>query len=266
MDVTKASGERQRFRPGKIYSTCRRAGASREMTDSIVREVKSKLYDGMPTSEISKTVLKMLRPDVCAAAKYRLKQAIMQLGPDGFIFEEFIASLLESYGFRTRVGRTFPGKCVGHEVDVEAVRDKRYMVECKYHNFRGIHSDVKVAMYTHARFLDLSEDFDVPWLVCNTKFTPDAIVYGECAGMKMTGWRYPEGSGLEAMIEEKKHYPVSILRSVDRRAKSVMAAAGILTAKAVLDGREAVLKAAGIPDGKARAIVAEAEKICELKK
>ena len=128
MDVVKSSGERQRFRPGKIYNTCRRAGASKELTDKIVQIVKARLYDGMPTSEISKIVLRMLRPDICAAAKYHLKQAIMQLGPDGFAFEEFIASLLESYGFKTRVGRTFFGKCVGHEVDVQAVNENQYIV------------------------------------------------------------------------------------------------------------------------------------------
>ncbi|MBI4018962.1 MAG: restriction endonuclease [Candidatus Aenigmarchaeota archaeon] len=264
MDVTKASGERQRFRPGKIYNTCRRAGASKEITDKIVQEVKSKLYDGMPTSEISKIVLRMLRPEVCAAAKYRLKQAIMELGPDGFVFEEFIASLLQSYGFKARVGRIFMGKCVGHEVDVQAVKDKRYMVECKYHNFRGIHTDVKVAMYTNARFLDLSEDFDAPWLICNTKFTPDAIAYAECQGIKITGWRYPEGSGLESMIEEKKHYPVSVLRSVDRKTRSLLAAAGIVTARAILDSGESALKEAGIATDKTRAIISETEKICEL--
>ncbi len=53
---------------------------------------------------------------------------------------------------------------------------KKYMIECKFHN-RGIKTHIKVAMYTHARFLDLKEYFDAAWLICNTKCTSKAIRY-----------------------------------------------------------------------------------------
>jgi hypothetical protein len=37
--------------------------------------------------------------------------------------------------------------------------------------------------------------FHQGWLVTNTRFTGDAIQYGNCAGLKLIGWDYPaEGS------------------------------------------------------------------------
>jgi hypothetical protein len=57
--------------------------------------------------------------------------------------------------------------------------------------------------------------FQQPWLVCNTKFSDDAAQYASCKGMKIIGWNYPEGQGLEYLIEEKKLYPITMLKDLD---------------------------------------------------
>ena len=50
-----------------------------------------------------------------------------------------------------------------------------------------------------------------PWLVTNTRFSSDVVHYGECVGMGLLGWRYPEEAGLELLVERHRLYPVTIL-------------------------------------------------------
>ena len=181
----------------------------------------------MSTLELSKKTTQYLeRESLLIAAKYNLKNAIMQLGPAGFLFEEYIAAILREYGYRAKVGQMLKGKCVSHEIDVLAQKDnKHYFIEVKYHNSRGIKSDVQVAMYMYARFLDIKqahEEFESPekihqaWLITNTKFTSKAIRYANCMGVRMTGWRHPKGESLEDLIVKKALYPVTVLPSVNK--------------------------------------------------
>lgn len=54
-------------------------------------------------------------------------------------------------------------------------------------------------------------------------------------GLKITSWRYPWKESLEKMIERKKLYPVTILRSVTRFTKDRLFQAKIMLAKNLLD-------------------------------
>jgi hypothetical protein len=75
----------------------------------------------------------------------------------------------------------------------------------------GRYTGLKESLYTHARFLDLSDKFDGEMLVCNTKVSSDVITYAKCVGQQILSWRYPAERGLERMIEEKNLYPITIL-------------------------------------------------------
>lgn len=106
----------------------------------------------------------------------------------------------------------------------------------------GVKTDVTVAMYSFARFLDIKEAEErkenVPvshlaWIITNTKFTTKAISYGECKGLKMTGWHYPAKASLESLVEEKMLYPVTVIPSLDRFGKEQFANAGVMFAKDV---------------------------------
>jgi hypothetical protein len=147
--------------------------------------------------------------------RYRLKESIMLMGPAGFTFESYIGKVLENYGYDVVATRLqVDGKCVKHEIDLAAklnITGKKYMIECKYHNFPGIYTGLKESLYTHARFLDLSESFDNEMLVCNTKVSDDVITYAKCVGQKLLCWRYPSENGLENMIDKKRLYPITIL-------------------------------------------------------
>ncbi len=240
MWVVKASGETEKFDPKKIKRTCLRAGASEELANKIVEKVKKKSYDGISTKEILHITLSLLRKEKpFIAARYDLKGAMFRLGPAGFIFEHFTGELLREYGYTTKVHNILKGFCVSHEIDVVATKkNKSYMIECKYHNLPGIYTGLREALYTYARFLDLSDGakqglcqkFEQAWLVCNTKFSEDSIHYAKCKGIKLIGWNYPEDVSLKSLIEKKKLYPITMIRNLDGDSLDKMSSSDFILA------------------------------------
>ncbi len=197
----------------------------------------------MTTKEIyEKTKRHLAKENPALAAKYSLKQGIMELGPAGFLFERYVAAILQEYGYTTKTNQIMKGECVSHEIDILAfTKDNHYIVETKYHNTRGIKSDVRVAMYLYARLLDIKghqkkKEKKKPakhtaWLITNTKFTSSAITYGTCKNMKLTGWKYPKKESLEKLIEGKALYPVTVLPSVNHYLKRRFAQHNLYFAK-----------------------------------
>ena len=233
INVVKASGQKEKFRREKVLKTCLRSGVGRGEAEKIVKEVEKKIYDSITTREILKIVLDNLEKiNFRSANVYNLKEAMMRLGPSGFIFEEFMTRLLRNYNLKTERPSFISGKCINHEIDIvareENSRNRFFMIECKYHNVAGIYCGVKEALYTWARFEDLAEGyklgkclkFNVPWLITNTKFSDEAICYAQCKEMRLLGWRYPEEASLENLIEKKKFYPITILRYLDEETKN----------------------------------------------
>ena len=146
INITKASGEKVPFNIGKLKQSLLHSGASSNQANEISNEVIEMLVEGMSTRKIYKTAFRLLRNvSRPIAAKYKLKHAIMELGPSGFPFELFIAEILKQRGYKTQVGVVVKGHCVTHEIDVIAERDNHhFMIECKFHNRQGYSSDVKI--------------------------------------------------------------------------------------------------------------------------
>jgi hypothetical protein len=216
--VIKASGQAVPFNSNKVKATCIRAGASKNLAEQVVKKVREQLRNGMRTRDVYRMVLNALATideGQIIKHRYRLKESIMLMGPAGFAFEIYVGKILEKYGYDVEAIRSqVNGKCVKHEIDLVAKShptNERYMIECKYHNFPGIYTGLKESLYTHARFLDLSDVFNNEMLVCNTKVSDDVIIYAKCIGQKLLCWRFPHDKGLENMIEEKGLYPITIL-------------------------------------------------------
>jgi len=219
--VEKASGEHEAFSEEKLHASLRHAGASEAMAERVILRVKEQVRPGITSAKIYRLAFSLLHKESRhLAARYSLKQAIMALGPSGYPFERLIAALFEQQNYTTEVDVELPGACVRHEVDVIATRPgHRVLVECKYRNNHGNKCDVKVALYVHARAMDLAKNPDLPpfqdfWLTTNAKFTRDAIQYGECAGLKLLSWDYPEGKGLRERIQLSQIHPVTCLTTL----------------------------------------------------
>lgn len=268
MYVIKASGEKEEFRPNKILSTLLRAGSSRKLASEIVKEVQKKIRDGVTTREILNMALNLLKnknPEV--GARYDLKRAVMRLGPTGFPFEKFFAEILKNYGYSVEVGKIVRGKITSHEVDVIAKKDSTYMIECKYHNSSGVYTNLKVALYVYARFLDLKKKFDRPWLSTNTRLSRKAVIYANGVNMKITSWQYPKEECLRALIEKKKLYPITILKSVNDSVKWKLSNSGIILAMNLIDyDLKELKKKTGISENVLRKIIEECKGICDVNK
>jgi|TARA_Y100000310_G_scaffold340081_1_gene434713 hypothetical protein len=267
MYVIKASGEKEEFKSKKVLGTLLRAGASKKLAGEIVKKVEAKVYDGIKTRVILDTALDLLKnkkPEV--GALYDLKRAIMELGPTGFPFERFFAEILKNYGYQTQVGKMVRGKAISQEVDVIAKKDSTYMVECKFHNSVGIYTNLKVALYTYARFLDLKKSFDSPWLATNTRLSRKAVSYAKAVNMKITSWQYPKGESLQKLIQNKKLYPITILKSVDKSVKHKLSNSGIILVKNLLDYDLQKLKTkTKLQENILKKVIDEARKIYDVK-
>lgn len=274
INITKASGLKVPFNKGKLKQSLMRSGANSEQADEVVSEVMEMLVEGMSTRKIYKTAFRLLRNvSRPMAARYKLKHAIMELGPSGFSFEQFVAELLKHKGYKTQVGVIVKGHCVNHEVDVIAEKDKHhFMIECKFHNRQGYSSDVKIPLYIQSRFLDVetswkqldghAEKFHQGWVVTNTRFSEDAAQYGRCMNMNLVGWDYPKNNGLKDWIDGSGLHPVTCLTTLTQKEKQQLLDRKIVLCK-TMHHNHTVLQSIGIGSPRLEKVMDECSALCE---
>ncbi|HUD09528.1 MAG TPA: ATP cone domain-containing protein [Patescibacteria group bacterium] len=264
VNILKANGIKEPFSEEKLRYSIERAGIPLNLRDKVLSHVQSKLYENIPSQEVYRHVTEFLQTAPHpAAAKYRLKQALMELGPTGYPFEDFVTEILKSIGYSTQTRKVLMGKCVSHEIDVIAQKDNaKIMVEAKYHNAPGIHTDVHVSLYTKARFDDLKEkyQFTQPWLFTNTKITPDALAYALCVGMGVTSWSYPQNESLRDLVERHQLYPITLLSSLSEPQKQTLLDNHIVLVGEILHSENS-LDLLGLQNDKKQTIIDEAKSI-----
>lgn len=229
--ITKKSGDLVPFDQQKLKRSLERTGAGEQEIQKIIQQVTRKLVDGMSTHKVYQMAYSILRKNSHrVAGKYRLKKAIFELGPTGYPFERFVGELLKNQGYQVEVGKIVQGHCVQHEVDVIAEKEnKKFMIECKFHQDASKKSDVKVSLYIHSRFLDVEKewkkkkdshlDFHQGWIVTNTRFTEDAVRFGKCAGLNLISWDYPSQGSLKQRIDMAGLHPITALSSITKKEK-----------------------------------------------
>ena len=271
--VTKASGERELFDESKLRRSLKSAGASDLIIDSITHSIKDLLVEGISTQKIYREAFSKLRTESQrAAGRYKLKEAILELGPTGFPFEQFVAEILNRVGYKTEVGVKVEGDCVTHEIDVIAVKDDHYyMVECKFHNKKENTCNVQIPLYIQSRFLDVKNNWTrqpghsgkkhTGYVVTNTRFTQDALTYGKCIGLNLLSWDYPKNNGLKDVISRLNLHPITCLSALTKTEKSQLTDKGIVLTVQLYENKNA-LKEIGIDQRKANRIIKEARAIC----
>jgi hypothetical protein len=271
--ITKADGSKELFEEGKLADSLRNSGGSPEVIEKIISQVAQEMHDGMKTSEIYRHAFRHLREhSMPVAVKYSLRRALSELGPDGFPFEKYISRIFQAWGYETLTDQTVFGGCVSHEVDVVAWnKQKLIMVEAKFHNEFVLKSDLKVVLYIKARFDDLKDNsyayggvhrkLDEGWLITNTKFTDQAIKYGECKNIKMVGWNYPKTGNLQSIIEDLRLHPFTCLTTLSNVHKKLLLAKGVILCKDLVDHPN-VLKEIGMPMNEAQKVYDEAKTVC----
>jgi len=271
--VRKATGGRDKFRPEKIKNTCLRIGVNPETAQKIVDKVSEEIYNGISTKKIlekTRYYLKEISPVLSDI--YSLKSAMLELGPDGFIFEEYCRRLLNYYNIPAVCPKTIFGFCISHEVDIIFENEKKYtFIECKYHNRQGIYCGSKDILYTWARFLDLQDgfksqknfyNFTSVWLITNTKFSDHAKQFGLCKKMGLLGWNWPENGGLAYYIKKAKFWPITILSNIDNNIRKILFKEGIILISDLLKPNF-TLKNGKISQKKISIIQEEAQKVMD---
>lgn len=268
--VTKASGIQSIYEPDKLRKSLNKFGADVATINFILQNINPKLFDGIPTKKIYRMAYAMLKKTSKeTASKYKLKNAIFELGPSGYQFEIFIAEILKQKGYKVKLGQTIKGKCVKHEVDVVADKgDRHFIIECKYHHSAGIICDVKIPLYIKARFDDIEQmlnkqnesdsKFHQGWVVTNTRFSSDAIQYGTCAGLHLLGWDYPVNGSLKDQIDEAGLYPITCLHSISRLEKQQLLDKEIILCKKLIEQENLLLKI-GINQPRLKVIINKAK-------
>lgn len=272
--ITKASGEKAYFDEDKLRHSLSKAGAEDFQVNEIISELVKELYDGISTKRIYHLAFDRLKNrSKHLAARYHLKQAIMELGPSGYPFEKFVGEILKYQGYSVEVGVIVKGKCVNHEVDVIALADHHhFMIECKYHNQRGIVCDVKIPLYINSRFKDVEAEWvRLPghdkrshqgWVVTNTKFSTDAIQYGNCAGLKLLGWDYPIKGSLKDLIDDLGLYPITCLTTISKAEKQKLLDNKIVLCLELCENPK-LLYDLGMNDLKVKRIIEEGQMLCK---
>ncbi len=271
--VTKASGETALFIEDKLRNSLKHSGANNKQTDEILEEISHQLYEGIPTKKIYQLAFNKLKDSSRhLAARYHLKQGIMELGPSGYPFERFIGEILKHQGYTVKVGEIVKGKCVNHEIDVIAEKDhNHFMIECKYHNQSGTISNVKIPLYIQARFKDVEAEwiklpghgtkFHQGWVVTNTRFTSDAIQYGICAGLHLLGWDFPKKESLKEQIDALGLYPITCLTTLTKNEKQQLLENNLVLCKEICDN-EMHLKNIGVKPSRIKSILEEGHQLC----
>jgi len=274
INIVKHSGDVVPFNVDKLKDSLRRAQASEEIIQQIVAQIESAIYNGITTKKIYQMAFKMLKgKSRVSASKYKLKKALMELGPSGFPFEKLVGKLLAHEGFETKVGVIVQGNCVQHEVDVIAQKENyHYMIECKYHSDQGRFCNVKIPLYIHSRFLDVEKQWEHQkghetklhqgGLYTNTRFTTDAIQYGECVGLLLTSWDYPRGNGLKDRIDQSGLHPLTALTTITKREKTMLLDTGIVLCKE-LHNNPSLLNQIGIDKTRHKKILEDSEALCK---
>ena len=272
--ITKASGEEELFSSDKLKHSLLSAGAKEETIEKIILDIEDWLYPGVTTHKVYSRAFSMLRKEKTnSSLKYSLKKAILELGPTGYPFEILIGILFQHMGFSTKVGIVLEGKCVTHEMDVFATnKSSQHLVECKYHKDQGKQVSVQVPLYVRSRINDIiSKRKDLPehknftfegWVVTNTRFSSDSIQYGNCSGLNLLSWNYPEGNGLQYNLEKFKIFPITVLKNLNNKEKQFILKEGIVSCAQLLDNPES-LKLLNLSKRKYNLILKELTFVCK---
>jgi hypothetical protein len=267
--ITKADGETEVFDPAKLALSLSRAGASSSEASSILSKVQNDIKEGATTEDIYNHAISLLRSSgaPAVAARYSVKRALFALGPSGFPFEQFFAEVLRAHGWKTRTGVALTGRCAPHEVDVLAEKDGlRVGIEAKFHNDSAGKTDIKDALYVHARYEDLkkapeeSARVHEGWLVTNTRFTRNAIRYAQCSNLKLVGWDFPRGRGLQHLIETGRVHPLTCLTTLTDSEKHQLMDKRIVLCRDILSRH--TLEEYGVKPNRIPHVLEEARYLC----
>ena len=275
MKVTKYNGELVDYNPKALKISLTKSGASKEEVEEVFELLSKDIFDGIGTQDLYNLAFESLKKYRNSyAARYSLKKALRDLGPEGYYFEKYIKRLMESVGFKAINGQTVQGDAVTHEIDVIAQKDEvLYFCECKFRNDIDAKISVTTPMYFMSRMIDVKNReysyFDKSlkptkgFLVTNAYLTSDSVDWAKHYNIGMISWNYPENMSLKYLIDNLAIYPVTCLTSLSKEQHKVLMDAGCLLVKDILV-KEDYLKSLDLPNHLIDQLVEEANELIAI--
>lgn len=243
INLTKFTGELVEYDEEKLKNSLFKSGASDSEVRQVLEVITPMIYEGMSTQHLYKLAFRQLKKFADSlAARYSLKQALMDLGPAGYYFEKWVANFFTNYGFDTMTSQLIPGMAVKHEADVIARKGgDTFWIECKFRNTPESKISVTTPMYLLSRIKDISvktydlfgeqRKFTKGWLVTNANLTSDSIQFGEYYGIEMLAWDYPKGRSVKNLVDHQALYPITCLTTLTQKEKEELLAMNCIMVK-----------------------------------
>lgn len=272
MRVKKHSGELVPFDPKALRHSLSRSGATEQVVDKVYKEVEAELYDGITTRELYDCAFKSLCEHRDSyAARYSLKKALRELGPEGFYFEQWIGRLFANEGYQTITGQMIEGHAVSHEIDVVAVKGEEMIaMECKFRNDVEAKISVTTPMYFMSRVKDImnkgfyffnkERNFTKGQLVTNAYLTSDSISFGEYYKLDLLSWNYPAATSLKLRVDDNGLYPITCLTRLTENEKKILLKNQCISVKDLI-GKPDFLKTLRLSKQKHKDIMREAKEL-----
>jgi len=231
MKIKNNACETVEFEVSKLENSLRNSGAGEQSVKKVLETVLPKCFEGITTGELYKMAFEELKKiSNSVAARYSLKKALLELGPTGFYFEQWISRVFQNIGYKTETGQLIKGHAVTHEADVIAKKnDKTYWVECKFRNAEDTKISVTTPMYVLSRIKDISDiqynlfgtktEFTDGWLITNTYFTKDSVAFSEYYGLRLLSWDYPKDKNIKSLVDQNALYPITCLTTLNEKEK-----------------------------------------------
>ncbi|WP_027384790.1 restriction endonuclease [Epilithonimonas caeni] len=231
MKIKNNAGETVEFEISKLENSLRNSGAGEQSVKRVLETVLPKCFEGITTGELYRMAFEELKKiSNSVAARYSLKKALLELGPAGFYFEQWISRVFQNIGYKTETGQLIKGHSVTHEADVIAKKDsKTYWVECKFRNAEDTKISVTTPMYVLSRIKDISDiqydlfgtktEFTDGWLITNTYFTKDSVAFSEYYGLRLLSWDYPKDKNIKSLVDQNALYPITCLTTLYGKQK-----------------------------------------------
>ena len=276
MNIKNNAGETVEFEISKLENSLRNSGAGEQSLKRVLETILPKCFDGITTGELYRMAFEELKKiSNSVAARYSLKKALLELGPAGFYFEQWIARVFQNIGYKTETGQLIKGHAVTHEADVIAKKDdKTYWVECKFRNAEDTKISVTTPMYVLSRIKDISNiqynlfgtktEFTDGWLITNTYFTKDSIAFSEYYGLRLLSWDYPKGKNIKSLVNQNALYPITCLTTLDGKQKQKLLEEKCVLAKELFNNQN-LLNILELNEEKKSEVLKEARELMTIK-
>lgn len=275
MLVKKNSGELIPYNPKSLKRSLTKSGAKKEEVEEVFEQVSKDLFDGITTRELYKKAFQYLKNYRSSyAARYSLKRALRDLGPEGYYFEKWFSRVMQAAGYETIHSETVQGNSVTHEIDVVAAKgDQLLFCECKFRNDEEAKISVTTPMYFLSRMKDVEQHTyhffgqDMKptkgFLVTNAYLTTDSIDFANYYGIGLISWDYPEKLSIKHLVDSAALYPITCLTTLTDEQEKILLSKECILVKDLQDNAK-ILDSLNLSQEKLNEVLEEANELLAI--